>query len=135
MGFLITLIILAAVLWTLIAAAGALPLLMLSRVELKPVDEIKSRKLLRKVLTSKSMDPNWVVESGFRPVGVFQITGQIGDPHMVTWQRDGENTYLCVYVLQGDPKGIDIVTIFENGGLTTGSSKDGQAVPPRPDRW
>jgi hypothetical protein len=129
-----TLLFVAAI-WAIISAAGALPIIMLAKMDLKLVDDDKARRLLRLVLTHKNMTPNWIGTHGFSPLGVFEITGTIGSPYVVAWQRAREKTYLCIYVIQQQTKGIDFVTVFEHGGLTTANTKDTHAAPPRPDRW
>jgi hypothetical protein len=121
--------------WLVISMSGALPLLMLSRVDLEELPAEEAREWLTKVFSRGFVEPQWLAEQGFEPLSVYKVTSQIADPHMVVWQRDRDRTYLCAYLLLGHAGPTDIVTEFEDGGLTTGASKDGLLVPPRPGHW
>jgi hypothetical protein len=124
-----------AAIWLLISAAGAMPLFMLAKVELTRLDGDAARPWLQKVMRLGIVEPQWLVGAGFEPRGVYRAAGQIGDPHFVVWQRAGEQSYICVYIVMQNRVEIDLITMFFSGGLTTGTTKDGLTIPGRPCHW
>jgi hypothetical protein len=124
-----------AALWIVISAAGALPLLMLAKVNMVKLEADAARPWLQKVIRLGVVEPQWLSDQRFEPRGVYQAPGQVGDPHFVVWQRAGERSYICVYIVMKNRVEIDLITMFDNGGLTTGTTKDGLTIPGRPGHW
>jgi hypothetical protein len=126
-----------ACVWIAISLIGALPVLLLSNVELTELDDIAARPMLEKALKQGSLESLWLATHDFEPQGVFQAKGQAGNPHFVVWRRTAERTYLCIYVFLDIRPRIetDLITIFEFGELTTGTTKDCIAVPGSTEYW
>jgi hypothetical protein len=112
--------------------AGALPLAMMSHATLVRLNDDSARQFLRRVLSAKIVTPQWLLDKGFEPMGVFQLSLQ--GLVMVVWQLRGERTFLAAYVIQSRVI-PSFITEFEQGSLTTGISRDGLMVPPRPAHW
>jgi len=123
----------AAGLWILIALAGSLPLLALSKVYLEPTSDEESHHYLQQVLSLGVIDTTWASENNFEPVGVYRVKKMAGSPILVGWKKSHERTYLCIYVLFETHTECDCVSIFEKSVLTTGTSKDGQMIPSKHD--
>ncbi|MCI0335198.1 MAG: hypothetical protein L0228_18470 [Planctomycetes bacterium] len=124
-----------AALWLIISASGALPLLMLSKVKLNKLSDEQARVSLDKVFASGFVRAQWLNALRFQPVGVYAVPNQIAAPQLVVWKLGNERTYLCIYLLAGKPGSADILTNFDEGGVTTGTKSDALLVPPRPNRW
>jgi hypothetical protein len=125
-------------LWIIISAAGALPIWMLAKVTLAKVEGDSARKWLQEVFRQGLVEPQWLADNNFEPQGVYLAPHQIGNPHFVVWRRAGERSYVCVYIITQNRQHraeIDLVTAFELGGLTTGTTKDSFTIPGRPGHW
>lgn len=125
----------AAGVWILIVVAGSLPILALARTALEPLEGKEAEGLLAEVVSAGVVDSAWIATHNFEPTGTYRVTNMAGTPQVVAWTRSGERTYLCVYLIANLPPQIDFSTIFAEGSLTTGKSKDGQLLPNSPDRF
>ena len=132
---LVTVLSLLIGVWILVSVAGSGPVLAMHRVALSPVSENETAKLLAQVLSSGSIDAQWLSSTGFNPVGAYRVDHMPGVAGLVTWKKDGERTYLCAYQLAGGQVLFDIVTFFQTGMLTTGKSKDSQLLPYSPGNY
>ena len=121
--------------WVLVAVAGSLPVLSLSRAQLEPLKTRQAEDALAKIMVDGIVDADWASANGFEPVGVFRVNNMAGSPLVVAWARSGERTYLCAYLVGDNAPLVDFVTILDRGGLTTGKSKDGQLLPSSPDSF
>jgi len=121
--------------WLFISFAGALPIFKLANVEIEKLDPPEARPWLQKVITSGMVDSQWLGEMNFKPLGVYRLPKQMGNPHFVVWQVPGERSYICAYVVMQNRVEIDLKTVFDEGGLTTGTTKDGLTLPGRPRQW
>jgi hypothetical protein len=124
-----------AALWLVISAAGALPLFMLAKVNLTRLEPNEARPWLQKVIGRGIVEPQWLSDNAFEPRGVYHAAGQVGNPHFVIWQKTGQRSYICVYIVMENRVEIDLITMCDVGGLTTGSTKDGLTIPGRPFHW
>ncbi|HID75814.1 MAG TPA: hypothetical protein EYP56_07435 [Planctomycetaceae bacterium] len=125
-----------AVLWILISVIGSLVVFTFSRVKLEPFeDDDEARGCLRTMLGRGMVDGQWLHSHNFHRVGVYRVRNLLGSPALAAWQREGEATYLCLYLIAGPRVEMDVVTVFDDRGLTTGTTKDGQLLPARPGSW
>lgn len=83
----------------------------------------------------RALDPAWEAHAGFVPEGAFKVLGVSLDMQMIIWSQQDQANYLCVNLNEGAPTTVEFVTIWENGALTTGSVRDGHAMPKRESRW
>lgn len=118
--------------WVLVAVAGSLPVVSLSRAHLEPLKSREAEDTLARIMVDGVVDADWTATNGFEPAGVFRVNNMAGSPLVVAWARRGERTYLCAYVVANNPPIVDFVTVLDEGGLTTGKSKDGQLLPSSP---
>lgn len=145
-------LLVSVALWIIWCIGGAIPIVKSARLDLEDADEAQSREILQTVFERRIVESSWLAQNGFESRGIFRTTGgQIGAPYVVVWQRGSERTYLCIYVLTRVPMGMNrripagasinlaigtnFVTVFQNGMLSTGGSRDGQLLPPRPGRF
>ena len=113
-------------LWCVIALAGAVPVMTLHKVRLRPVSDARAREILAKVLsTHLDMDVDRLNAVGFSPIGVFTAKGLMGSPEVTAWERQGQATWLCGYLLPDGTCQLDFVSRLGESTLTTGTSKDG----------
>jgi hypothetical protein len=129
------LLALLAGIWILVAVAGSLPVLSLSRAQLESLDSRQAEDALAMIMVDGIVDSDWASANGFEPAGVFRVNNAVGSPVVVAWARSGERTYLCAYLVGNNAPLVDFVTILDRGGLTTGKSKDGQLLPSSPDSF
>jgi len=123
---------LVAGIWVLVAVAGSLPVVSLSRAQLEPLKSRQAEDALARIMVDGIVDADWASANGFEPVGVFRVDNMAGSPLVVAWARSGERTYLCAYLVVNNAPLVDFVTILDQGVLTTGKSKDGQLLPSSP---
>jgi len=121
--------------WIIIAIAGSLPLLTLSKVYLEPTSDEESQKYLQKVLSGSFLDSAWASENNFEPVGVYRVKNLMGSPILVGWKYAHERTYLCMFVVFEAQTFCDCVSVFKDSVLTTSTIKDGQTIPPGREDW
>jgi len=124
---------LVAGIWVLVAVAGSLPVVSLSRAQLEPLKSRQAEDALARIMVDGIVDADWASANGFEPLGVFRAENMAGSPLIVAWARSGERTYLCAYLVANNAPLVDFVTILDQGVLTTGKSKDGQLLPSSPD--
>jgi hypothetical protein len=121
--------------WILIAVVGSRSVLSMSRARLKPLEGPQKEAALSKVISSGVVDTAWLSAHGFQPLGAYRVEQMPAAAIVVAWNKDGERTYLCAYLVAGADPMIDFVTIFEGSQLTTGKSKDGQLLPASPNTF
>ena len=123
---------LVAGIWILVAVAGSLPVVSLSRAQLEPLKSRQAEDALTRIMVDGIVDADWASANGFEPAGVFRVENMAGSPLVVAWARSGERTYLCAYLVANNAPLVDFVTVLDQGALTTGKSKDGQLLPSSP---
>ena len=121
--------------WILVSVAGSGPVLAMHRVALSPVSENETTEFLSQVLSSGTIDAQWLSSMGFNPVGAYRVDQMPGVAGLVAWKKESERTYLCAYLLASGQVLVDIVTLFQTGMLTTGKSKDSQLLPYSPGNY
>lgn len=118
--------------WFVLALAGAKSLLAMERIEPRRVQESEARSILADLLSQGFVEPQWLDEHSYEPIGVFQH----GLTHLAVWQRNHERTYLGIYLAPRGKRLADIETIFEHGGgLVTCTSSEVQLLPSPPGHW
>ncbi len=123
-------IVIPAVLWGLIAVAGAAPVFSFENIRLSDVSNEEGRGILTSVYACTSvLDSDELREKGFVPLGVYRAEGLTGQPNIVAWERTGEATWLCGYLLPDRSCQLDLVSLLAGSMLTTGTTKDGQMFP------
>lgn len=126
----------AAVIWCLIAAAGAAPAMAIWKATVQPLDGEAARDSLKLVLRGEQLSGEWAAQQGLTPKGVYVIRASIMNPVMVAWRSDQERTYLVAYLVNGAPLNFDVVSMLQGGGvLTTGTTGDGHLLPVGPDSY
>jgi len=119
-------------LWILISWAGARSVNALENIRLERLQEAKARPILAEMLSHDFVDPKWLDEHYYEPLGVFRQ----GIIYMAVWQRGHERTYLAIYLAANRRRLADVETMFDDdGGLQTGSTSETHVVPPRPNHW
>lgn len=117
-------------LWCVITCAGSVPVMNLHRARLQSLPDGMSREILFTVLSdAPDLDGDWLRDQQFSPLGVFKADGLPGNPKIVAWQRRGEATWLCGYLLPDGSCQLDLVSQLEDGMLTTGTSRDAHLFP------
>ena len=132
----IILAVLALAFWGFIAFAGAMPVMSFHKIELQELPPESMRKALKLAIGSRlDVDGNWMRDHGMKPLGAFKARHLAMEPTIVTWQRAGEATYFCIYLIQGAAQSMDWVSIMGDRTLSTGGSRDGQLFPTMPGNW
>ncbi len=121
--------------WVLVACAGSGPVLAMRNVQLQATAGRAAEVLLERVVATGAVDTPWLSLNAFDPVAAYQVERMAGIAGLVAWQKRGERTYVCAYLLANGNVLIDIVTICEQGMLTTGKSKDSQLLPTPPGSY
>jgi len=125
-------LLLAIGLWVLISWAGARSVNALENIRLERLPEAAARPILAEMLSHDFVDPEWLDEHSYEPLGVFRH----GMIHLAVWQRRHERTYLAIYLAANRRRLADVETMFDDGGgLQTGSTSETHVVPPRPNHW
>ena len=123
-------------LWCVIAAAGAAPVMTLHKAHLQPLPDARARKILFRVLSdTPHLDGDWLNAQGFAPIGVFKAEGLMGSPKVIAWERRGEATWFCGYLLPDGSCQLDLVSKMEESVLTTGTTKDGNLFPTKHGKY
>lgn len=127
---------LGVAIWLLVAFFGALPMVMLWKADLEPLDESGLLDALNKVHASGMLSGDWYTLNGFEPEGAWSINAVTAQATIVGWGLEGERTYLCVYLVNDSVNSLDIVTSLRDGcSLTTGNTRDGQLCPAAPGEY
>ncbi|BBO30706.1 hypothetical protein PLANPX_0318 [Lacipirellula parvula] len=119
----------------LVMGCYVLPVLILclSGLKLHLHKEAAAVELFRGLLSSGAIDPQWLRDSGFSPLGAYHLGDATGRSSVV-WKRTGERTYLSVVLNGGEFSSLEFFSAFESGGLSTGS-RILQVLPVAPGRW
>ena len=114
-----------------ISISGAIPVLSFEKIKLTPLQPEESRRILSNVLANApNIDHQWLADSKLSGIGVFRADGLFGTPQVIAWEKDGEATWLCGYLLADGQCHLDLVTELSDGtSLTSATSKDGHSLP------
>ena len=131
MGILITIVLVAAGMWLVIAAVTFVQVRALGTASLAPYTPQEGGADTRIQATGHSHQ--WAQDNGFAFVGWFVMPGQ---PALIAaWQHADQPTFFCQYFVRGQTTCDFATELAEEVSLTTGSTKDGQLFPCPPGHY
>lgn len=110
------------------------------KILFEPLDEGNLATAVRNALTAENIDPTWLSDFGFEPVGGYRIvfsrktpSDTTQAPTIVIWKLSGESNYL--FITQFAEAQIEFHTPLKDGSLTTSSAKHSLVMVPEPGIW
>jgi hypothetical protein len=112
--------------------------LIVRKLAVSQVDEYVPGDMARDPKIARTADAKlWAEQNRFQFIG-YHVESCMNSL-IVAWQHPSQPTYFCAYVVSDNARlrnTYDFVTMFERDvSLTTGSTKDGHMMPPRPGAY
>lgn len=124
--------------WFLLVVGGYFYISGTFKIRFEPLADADLEAVVRKVLAIEGVDPQWLEQNEFQPVGACKIAYPLSASATVIWKHAGENTFLFVSEMSDMPeesRQIEFQTPLVNGALTTGSTKLSLAQFPEAGFW